>query len=234
MADYLAFIDESGDHGFKEGTSDCFALVAALYRASDYPIEVADLARIKLKWWQHEGIYFHAFRIRKKDGPFAIFNDAAKRDEFMQDVANHFARSSVKLIAAHIDKGAHAGQYIDPEDPYRLSIKFILERIEMTTSRPVHLIFESRGRVEDRQVANWCADICGGANYRGRVLPFTVSFAAKKRNVAGLQVADLAAPAIMAFASDPATKRKDWAAVRPRMRKRWDGHIWGWGLKCFP
>jgi hypothetical protein len=66
------------------------------------------------------------------------------------------------------------------------------------------------------------------------LLPYTVCFGKKKRNVAGLQVADLAAPGIVDFAQNPTSTRLDWLAVKPRMRKKWTGTILGYGLKTFP
>ena len=66
------------------------------------------------------------------------------------------------------------------------------------------------------------------------MLPFSISFAKKSDNVAGLQIADIVCNPIIHYTQNPATTRPDWVAVRERIRRSPTGRIMGWGLKSFP
>jgi hypothetical protein len=234
---YFAFIDESGDHGMQniDPASPMFALSAVVYPREDYIAkEIASLGRTKVVWWGHEGVIFRSYDIRKKQGPFAFCAAKEARESFQAELCEVFKRSSGKIISAVIDKHRHGQQYIDPSDPYYLAVQFVLERIGMLSGGRAVLVFESRGRIEDKIVAGWCERIAAGENYGRQKYQFTVKFAKKCDNVAGLQMADLACTPIIHYVQNPDTKRPDWLAVRSRMRSDWRGRIEGRGLKVFP
>jgi hypothetical protein len=187
-----------------------------------------------MQFWQHEGVVFHAYEIKKKLGPFSLCADPAVEAALRAELCAMFRRSKAKLICAVIDKARHQAQYVSPVDPYFLSVQFVLERIFMMTGKGTKIVFESRGKSEDSTVAAWCTRICNGENHRGDAFDFSVSFAKKAANVAGLQIADLACQPTTHFVQNPTTQRPDWLAVRSRMRADWRGRIEGRGLKTFP
>jgi hypothetical protein len=234
---YIAFIDESGDHGM--GNIDpaypWFALAAVVYREKDYiDDELASVGRTKLGFWPHEGAVFHAYEIKKRVGLFSILVDPTVEASFRAELCAMFRRSSGKIIAAVIHKGRHKDQYVTPLDPYFLTVQFVLERIHMMTGDGTKLVFESRGKAEDKIVGDWCAKICGGENHRHHTFKFEVSFAKKSANIVGLQIADLACQPTIAYVDNKETQRPDWLAVRTRFRADWLGKIEGRGLKSFP
>lgn len=234
---WIAFIDESGDHGMQniDPASPMFALTAAVYRRDTYiGEELPLLARTKFEFWSHDGVVLHTYDIKKKQGHFSICADLETRDRLRKSLCTLFEQSKAKLIAAVIDKPRHNAQYVDPSDPYHLAVQFVLERIFMMTGAGTTLIFESRGTKEDGIVRGWAEGISAGENYRRQRFDFKVDFAKKKWNVGGLQMADLACQPIIHYVRNPEAERPDWIAVRKRIRSNWLGKIEGYGLKVFP
>lgn len=234
---YIAFIDETGDHGMANINPQYpyLGIIAVLYRRETYITEeVPALTRLKMDFWGHEGVIFHDYDIRKKVGPFRVLIDTTTREAFWLALCEHFSQSKAKIISAVIDKEAHAAQYNAPENPYRLAVQFVLERIHMEAGSGVPIVFESRGKKEDKVLSGWCEEICNGGNFRGNQFDFDVSFAKKKDNVAGLQISDLACLPIIEGIRNPDTERADWVAVKSCIRKSHDGRLNGWGLKIFP
>lgn len=234
---YIAFIDESGDHGLEniDPASPIFALTAAVYRTDTYlNKDLPAIAAMKHRFWSHEGAILHSYDISKKQGFFSFCTDPAKRDELYLAIAALFTESSVKLISAVIDKQPHKDQYVNPTPCYELAAKFVLERVFMMAGRGVTVVFESRGKAEDKIVGEFCREISAGANFRSQQFDCEIHFAKKAWNVAGLQISDLACPPIIHYTQKPDTKRPDWLAVRTRIRSNWMGRIEGYGLKQFP
>lgn len=216
-------------------TSPMFALTAAVYNRDEYIThELPSVARSKLRFWPHEGAVFHAYEIKKKLGPFAICVDPNVEAALRAELCDLFKRSKVKLIAAVIDKAKHSAQYVTPSNPYFLTVQFVLERIHMMTGRGTEIVFESRGKAEDKIVREWCRRVCEGENHRSETFDFQISFAKKSANVAGLQIADLACQPIIHYVQNPNTQRPDWLAVKTCVRSDWRGKIEGRGLKSFP
>lgn len=235
---YIAFVDESGDHGLDtiDPQSPIFVLSAALYKEADYlHTEVPQVSMVKMARWGHEGIIFRSYDIRKRHAPFGFCIDKAEEAKFRDELTSMFARSPATIIAAAINKPEHRKQYNAPENPYFLSTQFVLERIHSeTVGRSVSFVFESRGPTEDAQLKKWFEAICDGQNFRSAKYPFTICFAMKKHNVTGLQIADLACNPIAAYVQDRKTSRPDWLTVQKKLRKSPGGRYLGWGLKVFP
>ena len=234
---WIAYIDESGDHGLSkiDPTSPHFALTAAVYQREDYfNKEIPSFGRFKVAYWGHEGVIFHAYDIKKRMGPFAFCKNKSSEESFRSDLCGLVRRSPAKLICAVIDKAKHNQQYTTPSNPYFLAVQFVLERIAMMSGGRALVVFESRGKSEDKIVAEWCRRVAEGENYKRDKYTFTVKFARKRDNVAGLQLADLACQPIIHYVQNPQTERADWQAIKSRMRSDWLGRIEGRGLKIFP
>lgn len=229
---YIAFIDESGDHGMQniDPNSPWFALTAVVYHREEYITqEIPAMTRIKLDFWSHDGVIFHDYDIKKKVGPFSIFIDKSERERFMEAMGEQFKATPATIISAVINKDAHKKRYHDPVNPYELCVQFVLERIHMMTGRGTCIVFESRGKSEDKLVRKWCKE-----TLTRRGCDYDIHFAKKSSNVEGLQMADLACQPIIAYVKDPQTKRKDWLAVKSAIRTNGKGRMDGWGLKSFP
>ncbi|WP_371396217.1 DUF3800 domain-containing protein [Fretibacter rubidus] len=229
---YIAFIDESGDHGMNniDPASPWFALTAAVYLREDYlSQEIPAMSRIKLDFWSHDGIIFHDYDIKKKVGPFSILIDNDERQRFFDALSEQFRVTPATIISAVINKDAHSRQYRDPMNPYELCVQFVLERIHMMTGRGTCIVFESRGKSEDNLVREW-----SNKTIARRRCDFDIHFAKKSGNVEGLQMADLACQPIIHYVKKPDTDRPDWLAVKTAIRTNRHGAMAGYGLKTFP
>ena len=212
-----------------------FALTASVYQREQYlTVEVPALSRIKLDFWSHDGIIFHDYDIKKKSGPFKIFIDNAERQRFWDALSRQFETTPATLISAVIDKQAHKNRYHDPVDPYALCIQFVLERIYLMTGYGTSIVFEARGRAEDKIVRAWSDKISGGSNYHRKNYGFDIHFATKHSNCGGLQMSDLACQPIIHYVKDKNTNRPDWLSVKSAIRANRNGQINGFGLKVFP
>ena len=104
-SDFILFADESGDHSLAKINPDypVFVLSFCIFRKTDYVESVCPLLqRFKLRWWAHDG----------------------KRERFMADLTDTLARCPFTIIAAVIDKLRLRDQYLQPENPYSLALKF--------------------------------------------------------------------------------------------------------------
>lgn len=235
---WTAFVDETGDHGLEkiDPASPLFALTAIVYQTDAYLTgELLSVARMKQRFWGHEGAILHSYDISKKQGFFSFCVDPVKRQDLFDAITQVFENSPGKIISAVIDKAPFKGQYKDPTDCYKLACEFVLERIFLMTGGDVRIIFESRGRTEDNTVEGWCKGIADGGNATRKAFRCEIRFAKKAWNVAGLQMADLACQPITHYVNSPDSKRPDWLAVRANLRtNRNTGSFMGYGLKVFP
>lgn len=241
-SNYVAYFDESGDHGLNniDAAFPVFVLCGCVFRIDHFlDRDLPAFTRLKFRYFGHDAPVFHSRDIRKQVGPFQILSDPATRTRFMADVAAFYANSSCTIIAAGIDKNRLRKQYRYPSDPYEISLLFCLERLYgFLADRGEQLgtlscVFEKRGVAEDNRLAAQFVRICGGENYWGQ-LPFQAIFADKQTNMAGLQMADLAAYPIARYFIDPTAPNLAYAAIEPRFRRSTGGKVTGYGLKLFP
>lgn len=212
FSNYIAYFDESGDHGLSsiDPAFPVFVLCGCVFRIDRFlNQDLPAFTRIKLNYFGHDAAVFHSRDIRKQVGPFQILSEPTTKSRFMADVADFYANSSCTIIAAGIDKNRLRRQYKYPNDPYEISLLFCLERLYgFLTDRgeqhgTLNCVFEKRGNAEDNRLAAQFVRICGGQNYWGP-LPFQAIFADKQTNMAGLQIADLAAYPIARYFINPA------------------------------
>lgn len=240
--DLIAFIDESGDFelaNIDEKYPVC-AQCAVTCTVEEYLTEtLPNLLRLKYSFFGNECVVMHGHKIRKKSGAFQILQDDKVFAEFMDAISWCFEHMTGCLIIAAVDKPKHKAQYVRPDDPFYLSLKFLLERLhdhwrpQLSVTRRLLCVFEERGREEDKRTLEWFRRICAGDNYRNREFPFDADFRPKANNVAGHQYADLAAYAACRYVETRNDERKDWAAVKGKLRTVGDQYL-NYGLKIFP
>jgi hypothetical protein len=242
FSDYIAYFDESGDHGLESIDPEfpVFVLCGCLFKIEHYlQRELAAFSAIKFAHFGHDAVVFHSRDIRKKIGPFQILANADKRQKFMDHIALYFKNCAGVLVAAGIDKKRHVERYRYPIDPYSIALLFCLERLyahlhDMGVSGEAMMcVFEQRGKAEDNELAAQFARICGGENQWGQ-LPFKMVFASKLANMPSLQVSDLAAYPIARHIIASDAPNPSYDALEARIRKSPSGKILGWGLKVFP
>lgn len=243
FSDYIVYVDESGDHGLShvDANYPVFVLVFCIFRKVDYADHVLSaLQKLKFRYFGHDQIILHERDIRKRQGPFSILKDTALRQRFLVDTGEVIQNLPMTLIVSVIDKRILADRYECPNNPYALSMRFALERLDWflrqkgERERMTHVIVERRGKVEDAQLEQTFREICSGDNWHGRRFPFEPVFVDKKSNSSGLQVADLIArPAGMAYLR-PDQQNTAWDIAKTKLYRGASGSEIGSGWKVFP
>ena len=251
MSELLVFMDESGDHNLKGGGDPdypLFVLVAVLIDGDEYDKIVQKFKQIKLKFFGEESVVFHEREIRKAEGVFRILQNPDTRNRFFQDLNRTIEDSRFKIIASVIDKRKLLEKYLYPENPYDISLQFILERIGFEVqsrisapeSVPIHA--ESRGKKEDGKLREEFNRIRSGKS----ALSFNsdplsqifrkmhLDFHKKEENIVGIQLADLIARPIGIKQLRPNQQNRAYEIIRRKFRTSSAGEIEGYGLKIFP
>jgi hypothetical protein len=199
-SDFIVFADESGDHSLTNVSRDypVFVLSFCIFRKTDYIDTVCPLIqRFKFRWWLHDAMVLHAAQIRRHGPPFVFLQSRAKRERFMVDLTETLARCPFVVIAGVIHKTRLREQYVQPENPYSLALKFCFETTyEFLRDSGQHeletpFLFERRGKREDVELELVFRRLCDGPNCAPTIPRFSIEFFDKKANLTGLQIADL-------------------------------------------
>jgi len=243
FSDYLIFIDESGDHGLDsiDRHYPVFVLCGVLIKKDEYVNKLSvQLDNLKMDYRGHNETVLHEREIRKPSGEFSFLQIAEKRATFNERVAALFRGSDFQLISSIIHKLEYAARYLDPINPYDLSMSFVLERafLELNSrgqgARRTTVIVESRGKVEDAQLKAAFERIVTGNNACGRALPFSLRMVPKSANSPGLQLADLAARPLGIRSIRPEQPNQAYEVVKTRIRRDANGQARGYGVKLYP
>lgn len=240
FSEYIVYVDESGDHGLVniDPQFPVFALSFCLLKKKDYIDTIVPVfQRFKFDIWGHDAVVLHENDIRKSKGDFAfLLTDPDLRHRFFDDLNNLIETTPMTIFASVIDKEKHRAQYINPWNPYRIGLLFCMERLlnrlmeDGQAGKTVHIVFESRGKVEDKELKDEFHRICenkkdwGWRNSNFSLINFKPVFVKKAANATGLQLADLTAR--------PIALRQ----LRPNQPNRAVDVIWPkiGDLKCFP
>ena len=240
FSDYIVFADESGDHGLAsiDPQFPVFALVFCVFEKERYCDEIApSFRRLKFKYFGHDSAILHEREIRKQEPPFAFLRqDAALREAFMADVNALMADAPFHAYSAVIDKLKHKARYADPWNPYEIAMQFCMEKLsnrlvaDGQRGRTTHVLFEARGREEDRQLElEFRRVAANGKQWGWRAVDFARAalepvFVPKAANLAGHQLSDLIARPIALQTMRPNQPNRAFEIVRNRI----------WDLKVFP
>ena len=139
----IMFLDESGDHSLEkiDNTYPIFVLAGCIFDFSYYAATVELAMQIlKQKYFSKTDIIFRSYDIRKQKNDFSSLVDKRRRDAFYNDLNVFLSTSEFTIIAAAINKHHLREQYVDPDNPYHLCFRFILERSIMFLGTISHLI----------------------------------------------------------------------------------------------
>jgi Protein of unknown function (DUF3800) len=238
---YIAYVDESGDHGLEsiDPHYPIFVLACSVFRYEDYADTVARVTLFKFKYFGHDQVILHEREIRKRIGPFSILKDQETREAFHDDLTELVDEARFTLIASVIRKADLTHRYIWPENLYHLAMGFCLERLKLHLddlgySGETCVVFERRGTKEDRDLELEFRRICAGVNYFNEPLPFDIIIAPKSSNSSGLQMADMIARPVGRHVLDPTQSNRAYDVAEKKFRRSPSGKIEGWGLKHFP
>lgn len=241
---YFLFLDESGDHGL--GNIDpgfpVFALTGVMISRVDYLSIRHRMNQIKETYWNDRDVIFHSRDIRKWDKEFKILFDEEVRARFYRDINDLVSQSNYTIIAAAVDKIKHTKKYGKiANDPYELSVSFILERAvffldNQQGRNKLKVIIEKRGGKEDKKLSSHCQKVKQRGTYyvnssRFGFYEFSFEFLDKRKNINGLQLADLIAYPLARYVMDPKRANPSFETFEDKI---YAGGARKYGLKIFP
>jgi hypothetical protein len=197
---------------------------------------IPQLNRFKLDYWDHEGINLHSRDIRKATGPFSILQNKKLCERFLDDLTKLMEKLPYKLFITVINKQKHREKYdLRAVNPYELALTLTFERIlpflewEDETNLPA--IAEARGKNEDRDLKAAFYELLSqgtyyNASYRFNRLTCPLLFENKRKNVCGIQLADLCAYPSARHILKPGQENQAYEVVKKHIYRR--GNIYGW------
>lgn len=241
FSDFIVYADESGDHGLQhiDPSYPVFVLAACIFRKDLYVKEIVPrVQEFKFRWFGHDTVILHASDIKRKTGEFEILNDPTVNEAFNQELGDMIEACPFQVISVLIDKKKLKEKYVRPYNPYNLSLKFSLERIEhyleehQESTKQTCLIFEKRGTREDRELEESFSNY---SHEKHRVLAHNLALkmCSKQVNSSGLQIADLIATPIGHNFLRPNQKNRAYEIVSKKIYSP-VGVGPGWNQKVFP
>lgn len=243
QTEYLAFLDECGDHSLTRIDRDfpIFVLSLLLTKRSDYrEVILPAINALKLKYWDHEGVNLHSRDIRKASGSFSILQNPGRRQLFMEDLSRLMCTLPYEVFIVGIHKQRLRDRYARAENPYELALTFVMERLlsclEQREQTTLPIIAESRGTNEDNSLKAAFFDlISNGTRYIGKERfarrAFPLKFYDKRKNIAGVQLADLCAHPAARHMLMPEQANQAYEIVKGHLYQG-KGKVSGW--KVFP
>lgn len=235
-----AYIDESGDEGFKEGASQWFILSSvAVDQTRDIDVARA-INNIKARLWQTQTTKpLHWVKLDHKKRRVAI-SEVGKHDFVLFSVAPEKKYLDRKRFDPHYERESRAKFRWAM---YFYAAKLLIERICRYAERQeaeVNLIFESRGSISYSALRDYLTLM---TVYPGPYNPPTIRGetikslqAMNKQTKKLLQVADICSGALYDALQINQYGDIDESYLMSLADKfdRVNGRLWGYGLKLFP
>ena len=252
---FYLFLDETVDHSLSSNSMNSdsvFGLAGILCRKTDYINIISPAVNgLKEKYWPPKGTYrgepviLHSYDIRNSKGPFsdsALFSSYRKQD-LIHDIGSLIDKLPIKVFGVLIKKDILDKRYSHPNDPYELSLEFIMERVLYHVKREngiVKIFAESRGKNEDKKLQyKYLAVLEEGTFYVGNrelnkvFYKKSIKFLRKSANSEGLQLADLCVYPLRSYLKNHHSDRA-WNIVKQKLYCDKRGNFHGRGLKIFP
>lgn len=247
FSNFIVYVDESGDHGMQtvDPNYPLFVLAFCVFYTKHYSEKVVPaLEKFKFTHFGHDIVILHEREIRKETGPFKFANEAEKLG-FIDGLSGIVDKSNFILISCVIDKHRLGARDVERDNPYHLALGFCLETLyeflieKNQDAKKTHVVFECRGKKEDKDLELEFRRICDGENKLGAPLPFEIVFADKKANSSGLQLADLVARPIGMSVLRPSQDNRAFDVLTRKFycdggRENVGSGYENWGLKVFP
>lgn len=243
MSTYYLFLDESGDHGLANINPHfpVFVLSGVLFECSAYETCRIAINEIKNKYWGNKEVIFHSSDIRKCQKEFQILFDLGIKKGFFDDITDIIVNQNYVIIADGIQKEQYIKKYGKLSNVYELCLSFIIERAvffldDIPGGKNLYIVIEERGKKENKQLQeHFDKVIARGTGFvnseRLRALNLKIEFRAKKKNINGLQLADLIAYPVARHVMEKDRANPAFDLLFPKFyHKR--GKIYG--LKTYP
>lgn len=176
-----------------------------------------------------------------------FWKDPELRNRVRELYLNH--EEDVIYFLVCVDKKRHKAQYTSPEDPSRLALQYLLERLQKFLKRKNmygFVLIDANKREEAKQkehIGRLLTEHSGGIAYsklHGTSYEWSLEFTnileihfGDSKHSLGLQIADFVARHAYSWCKRGKHKRyPGWDLIEPRL----DGYpdYWGWGYKEFP
>jgi hypothetical protein len=239
------FIDESGDHNLIQIDNQypVFVLTEIIIEEK-YHNEtlVSELKTFKKELFDDEKIILRTADIARNKKGFEKIKEPAFRNLFYQRLNNLLDGAEFKVIAAVVKKEKYKKRYgIRAIDPYLFCLEVLIERFiyELKEKNETGVIIaEARNSILDNQLEIAYLNIkVGGTRFlrpkeiKEHIEGFYIK--RKEENIAGLQIADLAASPIGRYIIGKNVK-EDFKIIENKFRKNSEGKYRGYGLVIFP
>jgi hypothetical protein len=236
---FLAFFDECGDHSLVKIDPDFPLFVLALVvveRTLYLEAVLPEVNKLKLRYWNHEGVNLHSRDIRVAAGPFNILLNSSVRLRFMEDLSQTMARIPFTLFLVAIHKQRHLARFLSAsEDPYELALKITMDRLvhflDWKGELDLPIVAEARGKAEDNSLFTAFGRIfaTGAVSHSAEKLQklrCPIVFQPKLKNIVGTQIADLCAYPCARHILNPERSNRAFAIVQKKVYQ--NGGVTGW------
>lgn len=210
---YRMYVDESGDHKYKQLTDPsrrCLCLTGIVmhadYHHTTFKPALETLKQTHFQRKPNAPVILVRSELLNKRGPFSVLQDSAKATAWGNDFLNFVENSDFAIISIVIDKLQHLARYGGAAfHPYHYCLTLLLERyIGFLRSRKVScvgdVLAESRGGKEDSELSATYNEVYSRGTqfhkpgeFQQYLTTRELKLKKKQANIAGLQMADLLA-----------------------------------------
>lgn len=257
---FRLYLDESGDHVFRKTSQPghrYLCLLGCWFRRGDYDRFHKELEGFKEKHLQQhpdDPVILHRTDIVNRRKRFWCLREPAVAKLFDKELLALVERARFKMVGIVIDKKALVEQYVSPDHPYNLALKYMLQiycGYLNYINRSGDVMAESRGGTEDRVLKSAFTHIYKHGEwfrnarfYQQALTSKELKLKPKIANTAGLQLADLLAhpvrKAILVDNKIPGETLSSFGkrllkVIEPKFNYRTgDGRVQGYGKVLFP
>jgi len=241
---HYLFLDESGDHGLSKINPDfpVFVLCGIIFHEDDYNKCNSKIIELKHKFWGNKEVILHSSDIRRCEKEFQILLDQDIKREFFVGLNSFITDSNYSIIAVGIKKEEYIEKYGRlTASVYELALSFIIERAiffldEQPGPKRLLVYIEERGKKEDAELKDYFIKLLNrGTNYvsalRLESANLRMEFRSKKKNINGLQLADLIAYPIATHIMNKNRANPAYDLFSPKFYMK-QGKVYG--FKTFP
>lgn len=206
---YRLYLDESGDHVFRETTETAhrfLCLLGCWFQNPDYVQfheALENLKELHLHHHPDNPVILHREDMINTRKAFKVLQDEKKRAEFDTDLLNIIQSAEFRVVAVVIDKAALRASYGESAaHPYHLGLGFLLQRYAgylNRINRVGDVMAEARGCAEDlllkesysRVYDHGIWGVTSAGFFQSALSSREMKLRGKKANISGLQLADL-------------------------------------------
>lgn len=225
LGDYVVFVDESGDHSLTPANPEypVFVLALVIFRFDDYLGRfLPDLHGVKYTIFGNDAVVLHEREIRRRLGHFGGRFSSQQRSDLLTALTELVAAANFRIIHIVVDKKNFSLDEHGVRSIYHLALGEAMHKLQQfllsmgCSSEPVPVLFESRGRAEDADLAaefkRLLRSVPGGLDLQFHSVE-------KRANIAGLQLANLVARPLGLKYLNPLQPNRSFDALAEKLLK---------------